>query len=138
MTDIVWTFRGGQVLSHADLLEGCTDIVYQIHFTNGTTYIGKKAVRSVRKRPPLKGYKRNRRILVDLPFKNYIGSFDGHKDIKPEEIASKTILYQCSSRKTSTYLEAETLFKTRAIFKHSYINDNISGKFFKNSLDGLL
>ena len=133
-----WTYIGVPVRSHDDLLEGCTDIVYQIHFTNGTTYIGKKAVRSVRKRPPLKGYKRNRRILVNLPFENYIGSFEGHKDIKPEQIASKTILYQCSSRKASTYLEIETLFKTRALFKDSYINDNISGKFFKNSLDGLL
>lgn len=124
-----------EVHGHADLDPACTDIVYKILYTNGQAYIGKKAVRAMRKYPPLKGKKRCRRKMKDLPFVNYEGS---HEDAEGLTIEAKYILYQCSTRKASTYLEAALLFEYDAILGDEYLNKNISGKFFANDLNGLI
>jgi hypothetical protein len=50
----------------------------------------------------------------------------------------KEILYQCSNKKTSTYIEAALLFEVNAIFNDDYLNKNIQGCFFDNDLDGLI
>jgi len=131
----MWTYKGKKIESHDDLYPECTDIVYVITFEGGVQYIGKKAVRAMRKYPPLKGKQRCRRKMKNLPFINYCGTFENVKNLTATH---KDILYQCSSRKTSTYLEMVTLVDTDAIFKQRFINENISGTFFKNSLDGLL
>jgi len=131
----MWIFNGKEVNSHDDLHPDCTDFVYVITFDSGCSYIGKKCVRSIRRKPPLKGYKRNRRIMTNHKFDNYQGSFDGAKEMVPVQ---KNILFQCRSKKTATYLEVKTLMDTGAIFKTNYLNENISGVFFSNSLDGLI
>jgi hypothetical protein len=131
----MWTYKGTKIDSHDDLDPRCTDFVYMITFEGGMKYIGKKAVRAVRKCPPLKGKVRCRRLLKNLPFIKYQGSFEDASTWTPIQ---KDILFQCSSRKTSTYLEMVKLVNTDAIFKSSYINENIGGTFFKNSLDGLI
>ena len=131
----VWTFNGCQILSHDDLHPDCTDIVYAITYNDNRVYIGKKAVRAMRKYPPLKGKKRCRRKMKNLPFVNYAGSHEQSQLLVP---VTKQIIYQCRQRKAATYLEAELLFEHEAIFKDKYLNENISGTFFKNSLDGLI
>lgn len=131
----MWIFNGKEINGHNDLIESCTDFVYIITYTNGQSYIGKKAVRSIRKRPPLKGKKRNRRLLINHPFLKYKGS---HEDADELTVQLKEILYQCSTRKASTYLEAALLFHYDAIFDPKYLNSSISGKFFSKDLEGLL
>lgn len=132
----MWYGRGGREIEHHDDLHpDCTDIVYILYYSDGRMYIGKKAVRAIRRKPPLKGKKRNRRIMTNLPFLNYQGSFEGSKDITP---VKKVILHQCSKRKASTYLEVELLFKYGAVFDDKYINNCISGTFYSNSLDGVI
>lgn len=131
----MWIYKGKEVHCHDDLEEGCTDFVYWIEYTNGQNYIGKKTVRSIRKKPPLKGKKRNRRILTNLPFVDYKGSHEGSKDL---EIKSKEILYQCTTKKAATYLEAALMFHHDAIFDPNFLNVNIIGKFFDNDLKGLI
>jgi len=131
----VWVYKNCSISNHNDLLSECTDIVYIISYTNGQQYIGKKAVRAIRKKPPLKNKKRNRRILTNLPFVNYEGSHDLAGSL---EISKKEILYQCNSRKTATYLEAALLFHYDAIFDPHWLNENILGKFYSNSLKGIL
>ena len=131
----MWEFNGNPVNSHDDLHPECTDFVYIITYSNQRMYIGKKAVRAIRRKPPLKGYKRNRRIMTNLPFVNYQGSHDKAKEYVA---VKKEIVYQCSKRKAATYLEAELLFKHEAIFLDKFVNENISGVFFSNSMDGLL
>jgi hypothetical protein len=131
----MWTCNGNPVDSHDDLHPDCTDFVYVITYANQRQYIGKKAVRAIRRKPPLKGKKRNRRIMTNLPFKNYQGSHEEAKVLVP---VSKEILFQCSQRKAATYLEMELLVENEAIFLDKYLNENIGGTFFKNSLDGLL
>ena len=131
----MWTFYGEPIESHDDLHPDCTDFVYRITFSDGRMYIGKKAIRAIRKYPPLKGKVRCRRKLKNLPFLNYQGSADEVKNLTP---VKKEIIYQCSSRKSSTYLETWMLFKERAVLRDIYINANIGGSYFSNSLDGLL
>jgi hypothetical protein len=132
----MWTFNGEEVSSHEDLRPECTDIVYIIGYKTGQLYIGKKAVRAIRKKLPLKGKKRCRRIMTNIPFVNYEGSHE-FKDLELQ-VESKKILYQCSTRKASTYLEAALLFYFDAIFEDKFLNKNISGKFFDNDLDGVI
>ncbi len=131
---MAWLYKEKQILSHADLLPQCTDVVYCIEYTDGRKYIGKKTVRGWRTLPPLKGKKRKRKILKDQPFLKYEGSHG----IEGLEIKSKTILYQCAGKKAATYLECALLFHYNAIFDDEYLNQNISGRFFDNDLQGLL
>ena len=130
-----WVYKGQEILSHDDLHPECTDFVYIITYTNGQKYVGKKAVRAVRRKPPLKGYKRNRRLMTNLPFVKYQGSHDQAKELEAEK---KEILHQCTTRKTATYIEIALLIKYDALFRRKFINENISGTFYSNSLDGLL
>lgn len=131
----MWLFNGEEIRTHEDLLPDCKNIVYIIKYTDGRKYIGKKTVRSVVKRPPLAGKKRNRRVMTNHPFANYEGSHD-----KPEgiEIESKIILYQCATKTAATYLETALLIHHNAIFTDEYLNKNIGGTFYDNVLDGLL
>ena len=131
----MWLYRDKEVHCHNDLSPECTNFVYIIEYTNGQVYYGKKTVRSIRKRPPLKGKKRNRRINVDLPFKNYEGSSEHTEGLI---IKSKEILYQCSTKKAATYLEMAIMVHHDALFDDMCLNKNIAGKHFDNDLKGLL
>lgn len=136
----MWTFEGKAVNSHEDLLPGCTDFVYEISYTNGQKYIGKKTIRSLRKLPPTKeqlAKRKNyaRREIKNLPFIKYEGSHEGAEGL---EIQTKKILYQCRTKKASTYIETALLFEYHAIFRDVYLNLNIAGTHFDNSLDGQL
>jgi len=135
----MWTYKGKEVHSHEDLLPGCTDFVYEITYTNGQMYIGKKCVRSIRRLKPTKAQlkiRKNyvRKELKDLPFLKYCGSHDK----VGLEVKSKKILYQCSTKKAATYLETALLFHLDAIFDPEYVNENIAGTHFDNSLDGYI
>ncbi len=131
----MWLYKGKKVTNHNDLLPSCSSFVYIIKYTNGKKYLGKKVIKSLRKKPPLKGKKRARRIMTELPFNDYKGSYADELDY---EVKSKIILYQCSTQKAATYLEAALIFHYDALFDPNYLNRNIIGKFFPNDLDGLL
>lgn len=135
----MWKYKTKTISSHADLLVDCTDIVYLITYTNGQKYLGKKTVRSMRRVKPTKkqlairkNYKRVE--LKNIPFVKYEGS---HKQSNLT-IKSKEILYQCSNKRTATYLECALIFHYNALFDDNYLNENALGKFFSNALDGLL
>lgn len=137
---MMWTYEGLPIRDHSDLLEGCTDIVYVINYTNGQKYIGKKTVRSIRRLKPTKAMlakRKNyvRKELKDLPFIDYEGSSELTSELT---IKSKEILYQTKTKKAATYLESAELFATDAIFENEYVNKNIQGRFFDNDLIGLL
>lgn len=128
------------ISSHDDLLPDCTDIVYQLLYESGKKYIGKKAVRSMRRLKPTKAQlkirKNYKRIeLKNLHFVNYEGS---SIETEGQIVKHKEILYQCSARKAATYVECAMLFSENAIFEDEYLNKNISGKFFDSDLNGLL
>jgi hypothetical protein len=136
----MWWYKKIEIKSHEDLLDACTDFVYQITYKSGKKYIGKKAVRSMRRLKPtkeqLKKRKNYKRVeLKNLPFIDYEGS---SLEVADEVVAHKEIMYQCSTRKAATYIECAMLFGEHAIFEEGYLNKNISGTFFDNDLEGLL
>lgn len=75
------------------------------------------------------------KLVTDKPFLKYEGSLD---KAEVPEIKCKEILYQCSTKKTATYIETHLLFEHNAIFSEKYLNKNIAGTHFDNALDGLL
>jgi len=136
----VWIYKNKEVTSHEDLLPECTDFVYMITYKSGKKYIGKKTCRSMRRLKPtkeqLKIRKNFKRVeMKNLPFVSYVGS---SKETEGQVVDTKEILYQCSTKKAATYIEAGLLFDQNAIFSDEYLNLNISGKFFDSDLNGLL
>lgn len=75
------------------------------------------------------------KIVTAKPFLKYEGSLDT-KNLP--DIKSKEILHQCSSKKAASYIETALLFHYEVLFTDEYLNENISGTYFDNSLDGLL
>lgn len=135
----MWVFDNKEIHSHEDLHPSCVEFVYIIFYEDGRKYIGKKKVRSLRRLKPTKkqlAIRKNyvRKEWVELPFVDYEGS---HKE-DCSKIKLKEILYQCSSSRTATYIEAATLFDENVLFDNAYINSNITGKYFDNALDGLI
>lgn len=135
-----WTYRDKDILSHANLHKDCQAIVYELCFQSGRKYIGKLVVRSRRRLKATKKQlairKNYKRIeLKDVPFLDYEGS---SKENINEVLISKEILYQSSSKKTATYLEAALLFENNVLFNDTFTNICISGVFWDNSLEGLL
>jgi len=131
---------GKHVHSHSDLPDNCTDIVYLLQFESGRKYIGKKSVRSIRKKKPTKtqlAIRKNysRKELTNLPFIKYTGS---SKENENEVVIAKYILYYCSNKRTATYLEMAEMVLREVLFTDEYTNKNISGRFYDNSLDGLI
>lgn len=74
-------------------------------------------------------------VYTDKPFLKYEGSSKETQDL---EVVNKEIMYQCSNKKTATYIEAALLFELNVLFDENYVNGNILGSFYDNSLDGLL
>ena len=68
------------------------------------------------------------------------GKYTGSSNDTPpdSEISKKIILYYSSNKRTLTYLETYVLFSTHAVVKKDCHNSNILGKFFDNSLQGLI
>ena len=135
-----WTYKGEEVTSHKDLHESCTSIVYELCFSNETKYIGKLVVRSYRRLKPtkeqLKLRKNYKRVeLKDVPFMKYEGSSKENEDL---ELLSKEILYQTTDKRAATYIETKLLFLNEVLENPVYNNQNISGVYFSNSLDGLI
>ena len=136
----MWTYQGKEIKSHEDLIPECQSIVYELTFSDDTKYLGKLVVRSMRRIKPTKkqlairkNYKRVE--LKDIPFAKYEGS---SKENEGKTLVSKEILYQCSNKRSATYIETSLLFHNDVLFTDKYNNKNIAGTHFDNALDGLL
>jgi len=128
-----WIYAGHIVTELPECIRG---MVYKIHYTDGTEYIGSKIVRSEQRVKPLKGMRSNavRKILKESNWRSYNGS---SKLTEGKTIYSKVILHLTTDKRTMTYLEQKELFKVDAATNPLYVNENIGGKFFDNAMDGL-
>ena len=128
---IRWMYGSQEVV---DIPDGMVGFVYIITYVDGTYYVGKKLARSLRKKKPLKGMRKNARrmVMVEHKWREYEGS----SAIETKsEILNKDILYWCSTARAMTFLEAETQFKLRVLQDKKSLNGNILGKFFRNVLE---
>lgn len=144
-----WTYQGRPITEISDMPEGTIGFIYKI--TNHQTseyYIGKKSLYAKRTLPPLKGYKRKRKIIKESKWKEYRSSnpsvqlwFHENEAARLVNDQSKIndslelkILRFCSTPKSLTYYEVEELFHHRVLSDELSLNDNILGKFFRKDL----
>jgi len=99
----------------------------------GQKYIGKKILKLKIRRKPLKGMKRVRIDYKESDWKTYTGSSDITKEWKQEDCV-RMILHMCVDKRHMDYMETKEQFARDVLFDDSYVNDNISKKFFKKSM----
>ena len=129
----MWYYNGEEVRS---LSKDIAYFVYVITYTDGMRYIGMKSVWTERRLKPLVGMRKNaRRVkLTESKWKSYRGS---SKLCKGKVIEKKEILYLCINKRAATYLELKEIVVNDALFRDDYINKNLLGRFYDNSIDGL-
>lgn len=133
---VEWTYRKKNIEKIEDFKKGAVGFIYEIEFSNGKKYLGRKALFHNRKLPPLKGYKRKRKVVVESDWKKYIGS-PKDVDLKRElkngtlKVKSRAILKVCETPWEMTYFETKYLFARDCILREEYYNSNILGKFYR-------
>ena len=145
-----WTYNGKPITEISDMPEGTIGFIYKItNHQTGEYYIGKKSLYSKRTLPPLKGYKRKRKVVKESKWLDYRSSNTTVQLwFHEQEAARKTdnqekindslelkILKFCKTPKSLTYYEVEELFQHRVLSDELSLNDNILGKFFRKDLD---
>jgi hypothetical protein len=90
-----------------------------------TKYIGKKLFFRNVKLPPLKGKKRNRKVLKESDFRKYFGSSNELKKIVEKYgtcIFKRTILHCCESKWSLAYMETLEQMRHGVLFDDSFFN----------------
>jgi len=105
--------------------------IYKIDYTDGTCYYGKKNFARLVTYPPLKGYKRKRKIYKESDWRTYEGS---SKKGAFKVVQRKTILQLARTNGRLTYLENRRIYMENAILRLDCINDNISGKIYAKTI----
>lgn len=135
---MIWTHKGKAVTEISDMPEDTIGFIYKItnHETN-QFYIGKKNLYNHRTLPPLKGYKRKRKVIKESNWKDYRSSNSDVKnwaDVVPDKIQFE-ILRFCKTKKALTYYELKEQFKHECLENELSMNDNYLGKFFRKDLE---
>lgn len=128
----MWYYQGEQISRIEQMPVGAVGFVYKISFPEmDLHYIGKKNLHSTRTLPPLKGYKRNRRIQKESNWLTYSSSnVDVKELIDLGHEVHKEILTFAWSQRQLTYLETKMLFVYSVLENDNYLNQNILGKFY--------
>lgn len=130
-----WTFKDTEIHSVEQMPEGTIGFIYKISNTEtGEYYIGKKNIFQKRTLPPLKGYKRKRKVIKESKWQDYRSSNDLVKEWK-DDILKLEILRFCKSKKSLTYYELQEQFSHDVLADPLAKNDNLLGKFFKRDLE---
>ena len=142
-----WTYQGKPITEISDMPEGTIGFIYKItNHKTGEYYIGKKSLYAKRTLPPLKGYKRKRKVVKESKWLDYRSSNTqvqlwfleneaAKKDNNIKDTLELKIIRFCSTPKSLTYYEAEELFRNGVLGDKLSLNDNILGKFFRKDLD---
>jgi hypothetical protein len=130
-----WVYNEKEVKSIDDLPNDCIGFIYKISNTKTNEYyIGKKNIYQRRTLPPLKGYKRKRKVIKESKWQSYRSSNDEVKSWNEENIKLE-ILRFCKSKKSLTYYELQEQFSHDVLSDPLSKNDNLLGKFFRKDLE---
>jgi hypothetical protein len=130
-----WVYNGKEVKSIDDLPKDCIGFIYKITNTNTNEYyIGKKNIYQRRTLPPLKGYKRKRKVIKESKWQSYRSSNSEVKEWN-EDYITLEILRFCKSKKSLTYYELQEQFAHDVLSDPLAKNDNLLGKFFRKDLE---
>ena len=126
----MWYYNENPVSTLKDIPEGVIGFVYLItNRDTGFYYVGKKSIYSTRKLPPLQGKLRKRVVTKESDWTGYKSS---NKDVQRWTNVDKSILDWAYSKKELTYLENKALYCLGVLEDKYSMNENISGKFFKD------
>lgn len=115
-----------------EIPEGAKAFVYKIELGD-KFYIGKKNFYRQVTRPPLAGKKRKRKSVAESNWKKYCSSSDKVRDLVNDGVMpNRIILKICKDLKEATYFENKFLYEN--LHKEDCLNDNISGKIFKEEV----
>lgn len=137
--DIPWTYNG--IIFNSENIIDYYGFIYRItNVINGYDYIGRKYFKTIKKRPPLKGKKNKRRETIETDWKHYWGSSTRLlEDLTKfgKEKFTREIIYLCSSRGETNYMEAYYQFKEGVLLNENNYNGIIQIKLGKNSVKNL-
>ena len=149
---MVWIDQIGKEVNELD--DNVYGFIYQITYSSGKRYLGKKkAISVVNKKAkkngePRKGHVRffnrivNRKrtkyeeVKTESNWREYEGSSEEIED--GDEIVNKMILLMVENESALTYFEAKLLFAFGAIEGEEYYNKSILGRFFNKSTKGAI
>ena len=101
-------------------------------------YIGKKQVRKVLKRAPLKGKKNKRHVITESDWKVYTGScnlLNEHIEQLGKDSFTFEVLRICNNKWELSYYEAELQFGLKVLISDDYYNGIINCRVGKKPLD---
>jgi hypothetical protein len=129
---LAWHYNGAVI---EELPEDCVGFVYMITNTvTGRMYIGKKLAKFSRTKYKTvtqkngKKVKKKIRSKVDSDWQEYYGSSDAlTKDIEElgKEKFYREILYYCTSKAETSYIEAREQFSRKVLESNDYYNGHI-------------
>lgn len=129
---MAWHYNGAVI---EELPEDCVGFVYMITNTvTGRMYIGKKLAKFSRTKYKTvtqkngKKVKKKIRSKVDSDWQEYYGSSDAlTKDIEElgKEKFYREILYYCTSKAETSYIEAREQFSRKVLESNDYYNGHI-------------
>ena len=100
-----------------------------------SAYIGKKKYHSTRMLPPLKGYKRRRKKVTEMDWRNYTSSSEHvNERIKKGANISFHTLCECKTQGEMTYLEAHLLHKMDTLTQMKQCGDRL---FLNKHIDAI-
>jgi hypothetical protein len=140
-----WKYKNKPITSIEDIPKGVIGFIYLLEFNDGTRYIGKKNLFTIKNLPTLKNgtirssavrvfmNKNGKRLPFDRIIKEtnwlkYNSSSDKVKKLIP---IKRIILKYAVSKINLTYLECKYLFMLGCLESDKYHNDNILGKFYR-------
>lgn len=130
----------GKVLSDKPPPTFMWGFIYEIEYTNGKKYIGKKQMWSVTKKPfgkkklaeiTDKRAKKYEIITKENKWRSYTGS---SKLTAGLTISRRTILETCNDKLNLTYCEQKWLMRKDVLVDTTYLNDCIGGKFYSGKI----
>ena len=134
----MWLYKEEVIDSIEKMPKNTFGFIYEVcYIPTNEKYLGKKVLQFNKKLPPLKGFKRKRKVVVESDWQTYYGSHQKIKNLLKEgkqDNFRRIILEFAFNKKNLTYLETKYLFKRKVLENTEYINDNILGKFFRKDL----
>lgn len=134
----MWLYNNEVIKGIEQIPQNAFGFIYQsTYIPTNEKYLGKKVLYFNKTLPPLKGFKRKRKVVKESDWLTYYGSHEKIKILLKENKHNnfkREILEFAFNKKHLTYLETKYLFCNNVLENEEYINDNILGKFFRKDL----
>ena len=109
--------------------------IYEITYTDGSKYIGKKNLFDTVTLPKNTNRKKKEVFLREKrDWKTYLGSTEMSKGLT---VTKKEVIAIANTKRALTYLETFYILRVDGIFNEKYLNKNAGGVYFDNVFEPL-